>query len=123
MSAGLGFMEGVRNDGQGYRVKHGGAQTLNGTKSNQAANAGRQAAQHRSSCEEREPKLEDSPAPETIGNGTREHEQAGDHKGIRVEDPLQSRQRGMKFVLNGRQRNINNGYIHANQQQTHAADA
>src|ERR1700728_3013614 len=98
-------------------------QTLNGTKSNQAANAGRQAAQHRSSCEEREPKLEDSPAPETIGNGTREHEQAGDHKGIRVEDPLQSRQRGMKFVLNGRQRNINNGYIHTNQQQAHAADA
>jgi hypothetical protein len=52
-----------------------------------------------------------------------QHEQAGDYKGIGVEDPLQSRQCGVKFVLNGRQRNVDDGHVHAYQQQTHAADA
>ena len=40
---------------------------------------------------------------------------------IRVEDPLQSRERGVEILLNRRQGHVHDGDVHAHDQQAHAA--
>jgi hypothetical protein len=81
-----------------------------------------QATEQRSGGEEKKTKLEDTPPPDTVGYRAGKHEQAGDDQRICVENPLKTRYSGMEIALNGRQGDVDDGHIHADYQQAHAAD-
>ena len=72
--------------------------------------------------EQQQPELEDAPAPEPVGGRAGQQQQARDHEHIRVDRPLQPRQRRVQVAADRRQRDVHDRVVHRHDQQAHAAD-
>jgi hypothetical protein len=120
--AGFGVMEGIGNDGERHGVEHGGAEPLHCAEGDECLDGGRGAAEDRTGGEQDEAGLKDPATPNAVRDGAGEHEEAGDDQGIGVEDPLELREAGTEVALNGRQRDVHDGDIHADHEQAGTAD-
>ena len=66
--------------------------------------------------------LEDAAPAEAVRHGAGEHQEAGHDERIRVQDPLQAGEASVQIVLDGGQRHVDDGDVHADQQEADAAD-
>jgi hypothetical protein len=114
--------EDVGDDRHRHRVEHRAADALQGARGDQPAERRGEAAQQRAGDEHEQPDLERAPAPEAVGGRAGQQQQAGDHDHVRVDRPLQPRQRRMQVAFDRRQRDVDDRVVHRDDQQAHAAD-
>ena len=86
------------------------------------AERGREAAQQRGDGEDREPGLEHAAAPEAVAGGAAEDQQAREHEGVGVDDPLQARDVGVQLAADRGQGDVDDRVVEPDDQQAHAAD-
>ena len=74
------------------------------------------------SVNDRQAGLEGPAAADPVGGGAGQHQEAGQHQGVRVDGPLQAGNRRVQVVLDGRQRDVDDRAVQADDEQAHAAD-
>ena len=114
--------EDVADDRHRDRVEHRAAHALKGAEGDQPAGRGRGAAQERADREEPEPDREDALAPDPVGDGAAQDQQRRQHDRVRVDDPLELRQRRIQVAVDRRQRDVDDRVVQRDQQDAHAAD-
>ena len=110
------------DDRHRHRVEHRAPDGLQRTRRDQPADARRQAAQQRAEAEGGQADLEDAPAADPVGGGPGQHQEAGQHQGVRVNRPLQAGHRGVQVTPDRRQRDVDDGDVHHHDDDAGAAD-
>ena len=82
-----------------------------------------QAADQRADGEHAEADEQRTLAPEAVAEGTRREQQAGEHQGVGVDDPLQHRGAGVELGLQRRQRHVQRRHRHHDHDQRQAQHA
>ncbi len=118
----LRLREGGGDDRHRHRVEHGAADGLHGAGADEPADARRQAAQQRAEPERGETEQEDALAADPVGGGTGQQQEARQHQGVRVDRPLEAGHRGVQVVTDVRQRDVDDGDVHDDDDHAGAAD-
>ena len=79
-------------------------------------------AEQRAEAEDGETDHEAAAATKAVGHGAGEHEEAGDDEGVGIEYPLKARELSTEVVLDGGEGDVDDGDVHADEQEAAAAD-
>ncbi len=104
------------------RVQHRGADGLHHTEHDQPAKAGRDTAQQQPQREQHRSALKGAEPAGPVSRRSGHDQQVRQHKGVTVDDPLQAFDRGIQAAADGRQRHVDDGVVHPDDQQARAAD-
>jgi hypothetical protein len=116
------FGEDIGDDRHRHRIEHRAADRLHHAKGDKPPDRRCEAAQQRSTDEDREPGLEDAAAADTVCGRARQQQETREHDHIGVDGPLQSRDRNAEVLADRRQGDVDDRGVHADDQQAHTAD-